>query len=126
MNKHHRNLPWAKAVRIMENMFKSMGIDSFSNVTMGGGRAHQAFSTEDKAILIQSFLGEENVLRQCQELRLLKKALQESEKGNAKILPALYFPDDACKNVKLGEVARITPRNMASFRRYFVQNDHPH
>ena len=125
MNEHHNSLPWAKAVRIMENMFKSMGIDSFPNVTIGRGHAHQAFSTEDKAILIQSFQGEENVLRQCQELRLLKEALQESEKGNAKILPALYFPDDACQNVKTGEVARITPRNMASFRRYFVQGDHP-
>ena len=113
-------IPWNTAKRILETMFKEIGVDTFPDVTIGKGHAHCAFSTEDRALLVQPFMGKKNVLLQCEELRLLKKHLIEQEKDHVEIITALYFPDETKGIGRIRGTTRITPGNMASFRRFFL------
>lgn len=113
-------IPWNTAKRILETMFKEIGVDTFPDVTIGKGHAHCAFSTEDRALLVQPFMGKKNVLLQCEELRLLKKHLIEQEKDHVEIITALYFPDETKGIGRIRGITRITPGNMASFRRFFL------
>lgn len=101
-------------------MFREIGVDTFPDVTIGKGHAHCAFSTEDRALLVQPFMGKKKVLLQCEELRMLKEQLIEQEKGKVKIITALYFPEAAKGIGSLRGINRITPGNMASFRHFFL------
>ena len=113
-------IPWNTAKRILETMFKEIGVDTFPDVTIGKGHAHCAFSTEDRALLVQPFMGKKNVLLQCEELRLLKKLLIEQEKDHVEIITAIYFPYETKGIGRIRGITRITPGNMASFRRFFL------
>jgi len=113
-------VPWHTAKRILETMFRKIGVDAFPDVTIGRGHAHCAFSTEDRALLVQPFMGKKDVPRQCEELRQLKEQLIEHEGDGVKIMMALYFPGEAEGIGRLRGITRITPGNMASLRRFFL------
>ena len=113
-------IPWNTARKILETMFRKIGVDTFYDVTIGKGHAHCAFSTEDRVLLIQPFMDKKNVPLQCEELRLLKEQLLDSGDDSAQIMTALYFPDEAKGIGRIRGITRITPGNMASFRRFFL------
>lgn len=124
MSDSRTSLPWDKAVLIFENIFGRMGVDSFQNVLIDGGRAHQVYSTEETALLIQPFQGMNHFRHQCEELLLLRKRLMSLEETDVNVLPAIYFSDssEAHKIASWKGIAKITPNNMGAFKRYFTRS----
>lgn len=116
-----RFISWDRACRMLEAMFKQIGIDAFPNVSMGDGYAHYAFASEDRAIVIQPYQGKETLVRQCHQLLQLREQLLESE-PNCHVMAALYFSSDAERLSRLKGIARVSPGNLSSFRRFLTKN----
>lgn len=104
---------------MLESMFKQIGVSAFPNVTIGDGYAHMAFSSEDRAVIIQPYLGKHNLNEQCRQLRNLRKRLQESE-PDSQIMPALYFTSDATCAKRIKDIAFITPSRLTSLRHFLT------
>lgn len=114
-----RLIPWERACRILETMFKRLGADTFPNVSIGEGYAHTAFATGRRAIIVQAYLGKAHVMRQCHQLRTLHERLHENEPSSP-VLAALYFPIDTEHMPKPKGIVCISPRNLTTLRRFLI------
>lgn len=80
---------WVRKFPALEAAFRKRGFEHFECVDMDGGRAEHAFATRTAAVLFHVFAGNENFIRQCRELLIVRNALLRTEEG-ATILLVIY------------------------------------
>ena len=113
------SIPWERACRMLEAMFRQIGISSFPDVTIGNGHAHCAFFSDSNAVIVQPYLGKEQLARQCEQLRTLRKHLLDNE-PDSNIMAAIYVPDDQKRIPRLKNITRISPNNLTTIRHFFI------
>ena len=122
--KSHKNghpetsIPWERACRMLEAMFRQIGVSSFPDVTIGDGHAHRAFSSDSHAVIVQPYLGKEQLSKQCEQLRSLREQLLENE-PDSQVMAAIYVPNDQERIPRYKGITRISPGNLTTIRHFF-------
>ena len=125
--KSHKNghpgtsIPWERACRMLEAMFRQIGVSSFPNVTIGDGHAHRAFSSDSHAVIVQRYLGKEQLSKQCEQLRSLREQLLENE-PDSQVMAAIYVPDNQERIPRYKGITRVSPGNLTTIRHFLTAN----
>lgn len=112
------SIPWERACRTLEAMFRQIGVSSFPDVTIGDGHAHRAFSSDSHAVIVQPYLGKEQLSKQCEQLRSLREQLLENE-PDSQIMAAIYVPNDRERIPRYKGITSISPGNLTTIRHFF-------
>ena len=126
--KSHKNghpgtsIPWERACRMLEAMFRQIGVSTFPNVTIGDGHAHRAFSSDSRAVIVQPYLGKEQLVKQCEQLRFLREQLLENE-PDSQVMAAIYVHDDQERLPRYKGITRIGPGNLTSIRHFLTAHE---
>ena len=112
------SIPWERACRMLEAMFRQIGVSSFPDVTIGDGHAHRAFSSDSHAVIVQPYLGKEQLSKQCEQLRSLRERLLENE-PDSQVMAAIYVPNDQERIPRYKGITRISPGNLTTMRHFF-------
>ena len=112
------SIPWERACRMLEAMFRQIGVSTFSDVTIGDGHAHRAFSSDSRAVIVQPYLGKEQLSRQCEQLRALREQLLENE-PNSQVMATIYVPNDQERIPRYKGITRISLGNLTTIRHFF-------
>ena len=115
------SIPWERACRTLEAMFRQIGVSTFPNVTFGDGHAHRAFSSDSRAVIVQPYLGKEQLVKQCEQLRFLREQLLESE-PDSQVMAAIYVPDDQERLPRYKGITRVSPGNLTTIRHFLTAN----
>ena len=127
-HKSHKNghpgtsIPWERACRTLEAMFRQIGVSSFPDVTIGDGHAHRAFSSDSHAVIVQPYLGKEQLAKQCEQLRSLREQLLENE-PDSQVMAAIYVPDDQERIPRYKGITRISPGNLTTIRHFLTAHE---
>ena len=125
--KSHKNghpgtsIPWERACRMLEAMFRQIGVSSFPDVTIGDGHAHRAFSSDSHAVIVQPYLGKEQLSKQCEQLRSLREQLLENE-PDSQVMAAIYVPNDQERIPRYKGITRVSPGNLTTIRHFLTAN----
>ena len=106
---------------MLEAMFRQIGVSSFPDVTIGDGHAHRAFSSDSHAVIVQPYLGKEQLSKQCKQLRSLREQLLENE-PDSQVMAAIYVPDDQERIPRYKGITRISPGNLTTIRHFLTTN----
>ena len=126
--KSHKNghpgtsIPWERACRMLEAMFRQIGVSSFPNVTIGDGHAHRAFSSDSHAVIVQRYLGKEQLSKQCEQLRSLREQLLENE-PDSQVMAAIYVPDNQERIPRYKGITRVSPGNLTTIRHFLTAHE---
>ena len=113
------SIPWERACRTLEAMFRQIGVSTFPNVTIGDGHAHRAFSSDSHAVIVQHYLGKERLAKQCEQLRSLREQLLENE-PDSQVMAAIYVPDDQERLPRYKGITRVSPGNLTTIRHFLT------
>lgn len=125
--KSHKNghpgtsISWERACRTLEAMFRQIGVSTFPDVTIGDGHAHRAFSSESRAVIVQTYLGKEQLSKQCEQLRSLREQLLENE-PDSQVMAAIYVPDNQERIPRYKGITRVSPGNLTTIRHFLTAN----
>ena len=125
--KSHKNghpgtsISWERACRTLEAMFRQIGVSTFPDVTIGDGHAHRAFSSESRAVIVQPYLGKEQLSKQCEQLRSLREQLLENE-PDSQVMAAIYVPNDRERIPRYKGITRVSPGNLTTIRHFLTAN----
>lgn len=115
------SIPWERACRMLEAMFRQIGVSSFPDVTIGDGHAHRAFSSDSHAVIVQPYLGKEQLSKQCEQLRSLREQLLENE-PDSQVMAAIYVPNDQERIPRYKGITRVSPGNLTTIRHFLTAN----
>ena len=115
------SIPWERACRMLEAMFRQIGVSSFPDVTIGDGHAHRAFSSDSHAVIVQPYLSKEQLPKQCKQLRSLREQLLENE-PDSQVMAAIYVPDDQERIPRYKGITRVSPGNLTTIRHFLTAN----
>ena len=115
------SIPWERACRMLEAMFRQIGVSSFPDVTIGDGHAHRAFSSDSHAVIVQPYLGKEQLSKQCEQLRSLREQLLENE-PDSQVMAAIYVPNDQERFPRYKGITRVSPGNLTTIRHFLTAN----
>ena len=126
--KSHKNghpgisISWERACRTLEAMFRQIGVSTFPDVTIGDGHAHRAFSSESRAVIVQPYLGKEQLSKQCEQLRSLREQLLENE-PDSQVMAAIYVPDNQERIPRYKGITRVSPGNLTTIRHFLTAHE---
>lgn len=116
------SISWERACRTLEAMFRQIGVSTFPDVTIGDGHAHRAFSSESRAVIVQPYLGKEQLSKQCEQLRSLREQLLENE-PDSQVMAAIYVPNDQERIPRYKGITRISPGNLTTIRHFLTPHE---